>query len=69
MQNPDQEGQSPVIGPFGHGASHSLPLGAPGRRRTQEQGQGDLDDDRQDTTPTAAPEAVPRPGQMNPEAS
>ena len=27
------------------------PLAAAGRRRTQEQGQGDLDDDRQDAPP------------------
>jgi hypothetical protein len=42
--------QPPVDLSFARSASESppSPLAAAGRRRTQEQGQGDLDDDRQD---------------------
>ena len=45
--------QIPVDLSFARSASESppSPLAAPGRRRTQEQGQGDLDDDRQDAPP------------------
>ena len=71
MQNPDQDSQSPVIGRLGQSESdiHSRTLASAGRRRTQEQGQGDLDDDWQDTTPAAVPEEVTNPGQLNPEES
>jgi len=50
MQN--QDSQDPTIDRSGRSASESPPsaLAAAGRRRTQEQGQGDLDDDRQDPT-------------------
>ena len=58
MQNQDQYSQSLVIDQPGQSASEIQPgaLGSAGRRRTQEQGQGDLDDDRQDAIPAAAPE-------------
>ena len=71
MQNQDQDSQGPVIGPLGQSASEirSRALAAAGRRRTQEQGQGDLDDDWQDTTPAAAPEELTNPGQLKPEGS
>jgi len=69
MQNQDPDSQSPVIGPLGQPASEIHPLAAAGQRRTQEQGQGDLDDDWQDTTPAAEPEEVTNPGQLNPAGS
>ena len=71
MQNQDPDSPSPVIGPLGQPASEMppRPLAAAGRRRTQEQGQGDLDDDWQDTTPAAEPEEATNPGQLNPAGS
>ena len=62
MQNQDQDGQRSVLDQPGPSASEVQPgtLASAGRRRTQEQGQGDLDDDRQeDTTPAAASEGAP----------
>jgi hypothetical protein len=58
MQNQDQDSQTLLIGQPGQGASAVQPggLASAGRRRTQEQGQGDLDDDRQDATPAAVPD-------------
>jgi hypothetical protein len=69
MQKQDQDSQSPVINQLGQRASEtqSGTLASAGRRRTQEQGQGDLDDDRQDATPVAAPEEVPSLGESGPE--
>ena len=69
MQNQDQDSQSPLIGRLGQSESeiHSRTLSSAGRRRTQEQGQGDLDDDWQDTAP--APEEVTNPGQQKPAGS
>jgi hypothetical protein len=54
MKNKDT--QPPVDLSFARSASESppSPLAAAGRRRTQEQGQGDLDDDRQDAPPVEA---------------
>ena len=54
MKNKDT--QPPVDLSFARSASESppSPLAATGRRRTQEQGQGDLDDDRQDAPPVEA---------------
>ena len=71
MQNQDPDSPSPVIGPLGQPASEMSPrtLAAAGRRRTQEQGQGDLDDDWQDTTPVAEPEEATNPGPLNPAGS
>jgi hypothetical protein len=48
MQN--QDSQDPAADPSNRSASQSPPndLATPGRRRTQEQGQGDLDDDREE---------------------
>jgi len=68
MQNQDQDVQRPVIDQPGPRASESEigALAAAGRRRTQEQGQGDLEDDWQDTAPAAAPEQVPSSGQSDP---
>jgi hypothetical protein len=59
MQNHDQDSQSPVIDQPGPSASEDppSPLATTGRRRTQEQGQGDLDDDWQDATPVAEAQA------------
>ena len=61
MQNQDQGSQSEVIDQLSQSASaiQSGTLAAVGRRRTQEQGQGDLDDDWQDTTPVVATDEVP----------
>jgi len=69
MQNQDQDGQSPVIDQPGPSANEIQPgtLASAGRRRTQEQGQGDLDDDRQDATPAAASEEAASLGQSDPE--
>jgi hypothetical protein len=69
MQNQDQDTESPVIDQPGQRASEVQigALAAAGRRRTQEQGQGDLDDDRQDPRPAAAPEQVPSSGQSDPD--
>jgi hypothetical protein len=71
MQNQDQDGQSPVIDQSGQSASEIQPgtLASAGRRRTQEQGQGDLDDDRQDATPAAAAEEAASLAQSAPERS
>ncbi|HET9206141.1 MAG TPA: hypothetical protein VFO28_07905, partial [Burkholderiaceae bacterium] len=71
MPNLDQDSQSAPIRPLDQsvGAIHSRTLSSAGRRRTQEHGQGDLDDDWQDTTPPAVPEGVTDPGQSNPEGS
>ena len=69
MQNQDQDG--PVIVQLNPRANEiqSGTLAAAGRRRTQEQGQGDLDDDWPDTTPAAEPEEVARLGQTDPDGS
>jgi hypothetical protein len=69
MQSQDQDTESPVIDQPGQRASEiqTGALAAVGRRRTQEQGQGDLDDDWQDTTPAAVPEQVPSSGQSDPD--
>lgn len=71
MQNQDQDSQSPLIDQPGQSASEIQPgaLASAGRRRTQEQGQGDLDDDRQDETPAAAPEEAASLDQSDPERS
>lgn len=71
MQNQNEDGQGPLIGRLGQSESdiHCRTLSSAGRRRTQEQGQGDLDDDWQDTTPPAAPEEVTDPGQLKAEGS
>lgn len=71
MQNQDQNSQTPVIAQQGHASEihQAGTLASAGRRRTQEQGQGDLDDDRQDATPAAAPEETASQGQANPEPS
>ena len=57
--------------PLGQSESdiHARTLSSAGRRRTQEQGQGDLDDDWQDTTPAAEPEEVTDAGPVNPEGT
>jgi hypothetical protein len=69
MQNQDQDIQRPVIDQPGQRASEIQigALAAAGRRRTQEQGQSDLNDDWQDTTPSAAPEQAPSSGQSRPD--
>ena len=71
MQNQDQATQSPLIDQPAQRASEiqTGALAAAGRRRTQEQGQGDVDDDWQDTTPAAAPEEVPSSGQSDTDRS
>ncbi|HET9207372.1 MAG TPA: hypothetical protein VFO28_14115 [Burkholderiaceae bacterium] len=67
MKNKDT--QPAVDLSFARSASESppSPLAAAGRRRTQEQGQGDLDDDRQDAPPVEAsqgPAADPDPSDL-----
>jgi hypothetical protein len=71
MPNQDQDSQSPMVRPLGQSESdiHARTLSSAGRRRTQEQGQGDPDDDWQDTTPGAAPQEATDPGRLDPEAA
>ena len=67
MQKQNQDSQSPALDQLVQSAREiqSGTLASAGRRRTQEQGQGDLDDDRQDPAPVAVPEEVPSPGQSD----
>ena len=62
MQKLDQDNQEPVIGHPAQNASEVQPssLATAGRRRTQEQGQGDLDDDWEDAAPADEAETVRR---------
>lgn len=48
MQHKDTQSLTVDISARSASESPPSPLAAAGRRRTQEQGQGDLDDDRQD---------------------